>query len=387
MTFIDSLINYLDFRESLYCKMAKKERSRIQIWVNWIRLNKCLDMDGSHVKKQLLDSMGTANPYEILNVTAKATAEQIKKAYRVAALKHHPDKGGDADKFKAVSIAHAILSDLEKRAIFDQTGDVDESGEELDQASFDHWYEMYRAMFPKLQLSQLDSFAEKYKNSDEEKTDIFNAYNKYKGDMKMVMSFVLMAEEEDYDRIASIIESAIKRGELTATTKWNSRKKGGKGSGGRRQEEEDEEDLVSQSDEEVEEEDVEASKKARKRGSPKVAKAAKPRAKVGAKPSAIASKDKDKGKGKAMSSSSANTSLEALIQARRESNDNIYDAIAKKYQKKGGGGSCEEPDIDDAEFEAIQARLCAPRKGRRWRRQQWVDASEHPLKSRIYSQQ
>ena len=42
------------------------------------------------------------NPYNILNISEKATEAEIKKAYRKLAAKHHPDKGGDEKLFKQI---------------------------------------------------------------------------------------------------------------------------------------------------------------------------------------------------------------------------------------------------------------------------------------------
>ena len=44
--------------------------------------------------------------YELLNVRGDATDLELKKAYRKAAIKHHPDKGGDEETFKTVSYTH-----------------------------------------------------------------------------------------------------------------------------------------------------------------------------------------------------------------------------------------------------------------------------------------
>lgn len=61
--------------------------------------------------------------YEILGVGKSASADEIKKAYRKAAVKFHPDKqGGDEVKFKEASEAYEVLSNPEKRQRYDQFG-------------------------------------------------------------------------------------------------------------------------------------------------------------------------------------------------------------------------------------------------------------------------
>lgn len=60
--------------------------------------------------------------YGILGVDKNASSEEIKKAYRNSALKYHPDRGGDAEKFKEVNEAYQVLSNPEKKAQYDQFG-------------------------------------------------------------------------------------------------------------------------------------------------------------------------------------------------------------------------------------------------------------------------
>ena len=63
--------------------------------------------------------------YQILGVSRDATEEEIKKAFRQQALKYHPDRnqepGADA-KFKEINEAYQVLSDPEKRKLYDQYG-------------------------------------------------------------------------------------------------------------------------------------------------------------------------------------------------------------------------------------------------------------------------
>lgn len=57
--------------------------------------------------------------YATLGVERAASRDEIKKAYRRLSMKHHPDKGGNEDKFKDISEAYAILSNDEKRRQYD----------------------------------------------------------------------------------------------------------------------------------------------------------------------------------------------------------------------------------------------------------------------------
>lgn len=66
--------------------------------------------------------------YKILGVEKGVSQDEIKKAFRTLAHKHHPDKGGDEKKFKEASEAYQVLSDEKKRAEYDTYGSVGGGG-------------------------------------------------------------------------------------------------------------------------------------------------------------------------------------------------------------------------------------------------------------------
>ena len=57
--------------------------------------------------------------YKILEVNKQSSLEEIKKSYKKLAVKNHPDKGGDPEIFKKISEAYQVLSNPEKRRIYD----------------------------------------------------------------------------------------------------------------------------------------------------------------------------------------------------------------------------------------------------------------------------
>ena len=63
------------------------------------------------------------NPYKILGINKNASQGEIKNAFREKALKYHPDKGGDEEKFKQINEAYSMISDSNKRSRHDATRD------------------------------------------------------------------------------------------------------------------------------------------------------------------------------------------------------------------------------------------------------------------------
>ncbi len=66
--------------------------------------------------------MAKRDYYDVLGVNKSASADEIKKAFRRAAVEHHPDRGGDESKFKEINEAYEVLKDTEKRKRYDQFG-------------------------------------------------------------------------------------------------------------------------------------------------------------------------------------------------------------------------------------------------------------------------
>ncbi|MDH2915577.1 MAG: J domain-containing protein, partial [Gallionella sp.] len=74
---------------------------------------------GKLVKSRALQEASLENPYNILGVSPTASTEDIKKAYRALAMRHHPDRNPHSSaevRFNAIKKAYELLSDPQKRA-------------------------------------------------------------------------------------------------------------------------------------------------------------------------------------------------------------------------------------------------------------------------------
>lgn len=78
--------------------------------------------------------MAATDHYRVLGVDRNATNEQIKKAYHSLAKKYHPDKNkntGAEEKFKSISTSYSVLSDVDKRRVYDMQRDGDIEADKL----------------------------------------------------------------------------------------------------------------------------------------------------------------------------------------------------------------------------------------------------------------
>ena len=107
--------------------------------------------------------------YAVLNLSADATLDAIKKAYRKLALIYHPDKHASsneeaqataAHKFQQVGFAYAVLSDEKRRQRYDKTGKTDEGFE--DGMGEDGWDAYFADLFDQVTKEKLDEMKKEY---------------------------------------------------------------------------------------------------------------------------------------------------------------------------------------------------------------------------------
>ena len=92
------------------------------IVLSWLRWRARRRLTGSRARSPTVTSLCCTELYERLGVSPDATAQEIKSAFRSLALRSHPDKGGDAERFQEVQEAFDILGDTYRRRLYHRLG-------------------------------------------------------------------------------------------------------------------------------------------------------------------------------------------------------------------------------------------------------------------------
>lgn len=161
------------------------------------------------------EQFGSRDLYVVLGVEKNAEEGELRRAYRRLSLRVHPDRAAPSDvdtatqKFQTLGKIYSVLTDKDKRAIYDEEGTVDEEDAIFDQvmmtslsillcpvlphshsAQERDWVDYWRLLFPKVTVEDIKSFEQKYKGSEEEMEDLKKAYLRHKGDMDHIMTEV-----------------------------------------------------------------------------------------------------------------------------------------------------------------------------------------------------
>ncbi|KAK9449969.1 uncharacterized protein V1518DRAFT_415189 [Limtongia smithiae] len=212
-------------------KDGKKEKTKRKMNIREMK-EKAAEVVDEEPRGEEEDDEGDAttpseiDPYTVLGVSPNASAAEIKRAYRRLALVHHPDKAG-SDKtsaaaahtrFQELVFAYGILSDPEKRKLYDATGNLENTGLFGDSDSKYGWKEFYDDMYQKAVTTEMiEADKKEYRDSGEERADILKFYTESKGNMNVVFENVVHSSVlEDEARFREIINAAIGEGTVKA---------------------------------------------------------------------------------------------------------------------------------------------------------------------------
>ena len=142
------------------------------------------------------------------------------------AVQYHPDKNigddGAREKFQKLKEAYEILSDPEKKKLYDETGVI---GDHLDEKAFETAYEYFRNMRAKIEIQEIEEFEKRYRFGREEEEDLIDYYNNHKGDMVQLLESIPCSTNEDIPRFIEFFEQKIKEKILDSTKKFDKTKK------------------------------------------------------------------------------------------------------------------------------------------------------------------
>jgi len=129
------------------------------------------------------------DPYLELEVSIDSTEEELKLKFRSLANIHHPDKGGDEEKFKRIKEAYEILSDPIRKKAYDMSGDA-ETNLQIRNSALDHINQMLNTIVPNFNSESGDLVQEMRDQILIIKTDMTNNIdlcNKYKDNLNKVI--------------------------------------------------------------------------------------------------------------------------------------------------------------------------------------------------------
>mgnify|MGYP006893324310 CR=1 FL=1 len=90
------------------------------------------------------------------------------------------------------------MSDPKKRERYDQWGD--DGTDTFNSKEWMNAYEYYRALNPEITKKDFKSYVANYKNSEDERKDLLDFYNKHKGDMRGILENIIASENTDVER-------------------------------------------------------------------------------------------------------------------------------------------------------------------------------------------
>jgi len=367
--------------------MIQRVPCKLSLFLSSLTL--CLTTFGSPPPSSFPDSSEIPSLYTVLGVTPTCTQDDLKRSYRRLSLLFHPDKASSSSltpeqatlKFQQIGFSYSILKDEIKREKYDRTGSTQEgSGRDEGAKTEQEWRDYFKDLWQgEVTGESIEQFRKTYQGnapffhyisrggnkgidvsseivgSEEEKKDLFDAYNASKGDLEVILTSIMCSTNDDEERFIELINSGISSKELKATTKWKKQSK-----------------------------DVGAKEDRRKKANKEAKEAEEYAKELGIHDKLFGGGEKGgsgakKGKGKAKGGDDDDeAALKALIQGNRDKRMNsLMDSLEAKYgesKKRGGGGGGEnggagskkqrkqkEEEPSEEEFARIQAELDAKR--------------------------
>ncbi|KAH8295497.1 hypothetical protein KR018_012313 [Drosophila ironensis] len=161
---------------------------------------------------------GTRDVYKLMGLEKAASEKEVKKAYHKLSLLVHPDRVPEeqkeeaTEKFKVLSKLYQVLTNDQKRALYDEQGVIDDDDE--GESKLSSWLELWSKIFKPITEEDISNYEKEYVGSELEATDIRKAYLGGKGCINYLMGHVPFMKVEDEPRIQKLVEGWIAAGEV-----------------------------------------------------------------------------------------------------------------------------------------------------------------------------
>lgn len=155
--------------------------------------------------------------YDLLQVPPTATPAQIRKSFRVLALRHHPDRAGNSPEavahFQQLHAVYDLLLDPDRRAVYDANGD-DGTLHGGDPIDTDAAAAFFAAAGGRVSEEDIVAYELKYRGGEDEKEDLISFYRRFEGKVGKVLEYIPYSDESDLVRFVHFWDEQIKNGEL-----------------------------------------------------------------------------------------------------------------------------------------------------------------------------
>lgn len=172
--------------------------------------------------------------YLILGVERTASEDEIRKAFKRAALLAHPDKGGSNEEFQALARAYEILGDRERRERYDKFGfdEDDDDMKDVDDMTLDEQIAFYLSKFKdilketEISAADVESYMVERENQakerdsglvEEDERQLKEYYLKFQGKISKIMQCVLC----DKKSAVKFLSDQVERGDLPEFPAFN----------------------------------------------------------------------------------------------------------------------------------------------------------------------
>lgn len=166
--------------------------------------------------------------YDLLQVAPTATPAQIRKSFRVLALKHHPDRAGNSAEatahFQHLRAVHDLLLDPDRRAAYDHDGD-DGTLHGGDPVDTDAAAAFFAASSARVSEQDILEYEQRYRGHADEKEDLIHFFRRFDGDVHAVLDYIPYSDESDLLRFVHFWDEEIGKGDLSDSVRYKKSKK------------------------------------------------------------------------------------------------------------------------------------------------------------------